>query len=515
MRAVINKTPVVIEKVNETWIKINTDDKEVLTKISDKFTFYTDAAKFSKNKYWDGKIRLFKKREKLLYIGLFPYVKDYLENYLNCDVISDYNVFSDDIHLVNKDVMNFLKSTKLHLGGKRILPYKDQMKAFVKSIHEPKGMTISPTSSGKSLIIYLQTIFMKHVDPKSKTLIIFPTTTLIEQMLQDFVEYSNNPEFENEVQKIYGGATTVIDKNIVFSTWQSIMNEDAEYFEQFDAVIVDECHGGDAKNMKKILELSVNARYKRGYTGTLKETKLHKLVLVGVFGRAYESITYRELREQGRISDCVIKVHQLGYPKSERKFVHKMNYQEEMMHIGAHLGRNDYLTKFLNGLEGNKLVLFQRIENHGHIMLKSFQDYAIANGIDPNTIYYVDGKTKTASRNEIRKLIENNNGVTIFASYQTFSTGINIKNLQHVVLGSPYKSKIKILQSIGRGLRKDGKANEVEIHDIVDDFANSLDKLNYSMQQFNSRLRTYCQMEFIVELIQGTVSLDVEGRNAT
>ena len=428
-------------------------------------------------------------------------------------VQSDYNYTEGIREDITKLALNFVKENPVHLNGNRIFPYKDQIKAFIQSIVEPKGITLSPTSSGKSLIIYLQTQYIKENFPNSKTLVVFPTTTLIEQMVGDFVEYANNDTMESDIQKIYGfkGSTTEVQKNLVFSTWQSICDQDPEYFEQFDAVIVDECHGGEAKNMKKILELSVNSLFKRGYTGTLKETKLHKLVLVGVFGRAYESITYKELREQGRISDCVIKVHQIGYKKDERKIVHKMNYQEEMMYIGEHLGRNKYLTSLMDSLSGNKLILFQRIENHGHIMRDSFIQYAKDNGLDPENVYYVDGKTKTESRNQVRDIVEKKNGVVILASYQTFSTGINIKNLQHVVLGSPYKSKIKILQSIGRGLRKDGKENEVEIHDIVDDFSMGLSKLNYSMNQFNSRLKTYCSMEFLVQLISADIKYGVDG----
>lgn len=369
--------------------------------------------------------------------------------------------------------------------------------SFIESMKYPKGLTVSPTGSGKSLSIYLQVQYLKFKNPNTKILCLFPTTTLIEQMYDDFEDYSNIDQ-KNNIQKIYSfkGSTKNVEKGIIFSTWQSIYKQSKDYFEQFDAVIVDEVHGADAKYIKSIINSSVNAVYKRGYTGTLKDTQIHLMTLTGLFGKIYEAITYDELREQGRISKSKINIHHLCYNVTERKDVCKMNYQEEMIHLGTHEGRAKYLAKEAFTQKGNKLLLFQRIENHGHILLEEFKAYAKTHGFDENQVFYVDGKTKTKDRNDIRKLVEDNDDVILLASYQTFSTGINIKNLQHVYLASPYKSKIKVLQSIGRGLRKDGKDNYVNLHDIVDDFSVSMSKMNYSMKQFTSRLQIYCANGF-------------------
>jgi len=384
------------------------------------------------------------------------------------------------------DVAEFIKNTPFEIGT----PYKDQIKAIVKAAKSPKGLTLSPTSSGKSAIIYYSTQYILNKIPDCKILVLYPTTTLIAQMEQDFFEYSGG-KTENTIQQIYAfkGATKEVGKQVVFSTWQSLHKLDDSYFEQFDAVIVDEVHHGDAKCLKSIIQRCTNAVYKRGYTGTLKDVQLHVMELMGLFGPVYESITYEQLVEQNRISKCDIKIHHLEYDKTESKIVKRMNYQEEMIHIGEHKKRNEYLVKDVSAESGNKLILFQRIENHGHHLKEAF---------DGMKVFYVDGSIATEERDNIRKVMEENDDVILLASYQTFSTGINIKNIQHVYFASPYKSKVKVLQSIGRGLRKDGKDNHVVVHDIVDDFSLNLAKQNYCMKQFSDRLKIYYSNGFNV-----------------
>jgi superfamily II DNA or RNA helicase len=341
-----------IEKLNEVYNKIHCDPS-VAHELNDYFTFDVPGAKFMpafQNKVWDGKIRLFNLMSCTLYGGLNSYVEEFCRsrNYV-VDYTNDLS--SDEFSLKEaKDFVEKLKPT--------MQPRDYQMEAFVHAVRERRALLLSPTSSGKSFIIYL---LMRYYS--ARTLIIVPTTSLVSQLFSDFADYG----FESDkfVHRIYAGQDKQTNKPITISTWQSIYKMDKKYFEQFDVVIGDEAHLFKAKSLITIMTKLDKCKYRFGFTGTLDGTSTNKLVLEGLFGTVRVVTTTSELIENKYAADFKIKAIVLSYSDEIRQLVSKMNYQGEMDYIVRLEARNRFVRNLALSLEGNTLLLFQFVDKHG------------------------------------------------------------------------------------------------------------------------------------------------------
>ena len=184
-----------------------------------------------------------------------------------------------------------------------------QRNAFIHAMQKRRALLLSPTSSGKSLIIYL--LFRQLYEYQNlKGLIIVPTTSLVEQLYSDFDDYASFNDFnvEDKVHRIYQGKERYTNKPLTISTWQSLYKMPPEYFEQFDYVIGDEAHNFKAQSLTTIMTSCVNSKYRIGLTGTLDGTKTHKLVLEGLFGTVKTVTTTKELIDNNQISPLNIKI---------------------------------------------------------------------------------------------------------------------------------------------------------------------------------------------------------------
>ena len=314
-----------------------------------------------------------------------------------------------------------------------------------------------------------------------KTLILVPTTSLVEQMYTDFEDYGWSSG--TYCQKVYQGYTTKVDKDVVISTWQSIYKMPRKYFDQFGCVIGDEAHMFKAKSLTGIMTKMHYCKYRFGLTGTLDGTQTHQLVLEGLFGVVEKVVTTKELIDKNTLADLKIKCIILKH-KNIRE---KMTYAEELDFIVTNEKRTNFVVNLLHHLNGNTLCLFQLVEKHGKIINDKMKG-------DEN-VYFVYGGTNTSEREDIRSLVEKNTNSTTIASYGTFSTGINIRNINNIVLASPSKSKIRVLQSIGRGLRRSETKDSVLIYDIADDISYN-DRRNFTLNHFAERLNIYNEEQF-------------------
>ena len=168
-----------------------------------------------------------------------------------------------------------------------------------------------------------------------------------------------------------------------------------------------------------------------------------------------------------------------------------MSYAEELEYIVTNKQRLDFVCNLLRHLRGNTLCLFQLVEKHGKILYNELKE-------DEN-VYFVYGGTDTSAREKIRGLVETHTNSTTIASYGTFSTGINIRNINNIVLASPSKSKIRVLQSIGRGLRRSEIKDSILIFDIADDISYK-ERRNYTLNHFTERLNIYNEEQFDYEI---------------
>ena len=478
-----------VTKYNESYIKCTSEDLGLLQELSEFFTFKVPGASFMPSvraKRWDGQIRLFSKATGKLYYGLLPYVEHFIEN--RGGTIIREGLEKPTSGSLSDSFSKFV--SKILTKSIEIRDY--QLSAFSYAINNKRAILLSPTASGKSLIIYCIIRLMTTLEKRS--LLIVPTTSLVEQMYKDFEDYGWVPD--QHVQRKYYGYEIDESKPVVISTWQSLATFDKKYFEQFDCVVGDEAHLYKSKELQKIMSACVNAKYRIGTTGTLDDSKVHKLVLEGLFGRVHNVTTTRELIDKNQLADLKIQCLILKYPKEECQHVKKLNYQEEMDYIVSHEKRNRFIRNLTKTRTGNTLVLFQYVEKHGKVLYD-----LIGDTLDHQTrkLFFVYGGTETKDRETVRSITENENNAIIVASYGTFSTGINIRNLHNVIFASPTKSKIRILQSLGRGLRLGNNKVKANLYDIADDFSYK-ERKNFTLNHFMERINTYSEQEFDYEL---------------
>ena len=473
-----------IHELDEVYVKFECE-KSLAQELSDYFTFYVPGYQFSpafKSKFWDGKIRLADLRNFTIYRGLVPYIKKFCSERNYSLSIDDKVSITENFSLI--EAVDFIKT----LGLPESIEVRDyQLQAFVQSIRNKRLMILSPTGSGKSLILYIILRYLQEADFK-KGLLIVPTTSLVEQMYSDFVSYGYDAE--GNVHRQYAGKEKSTDKLLTIVTWQSIYKYPKEYFEQFDFVLGDESHLYKAKSLTTIMAGLTNASYRIGCTGTLDGTQTHKLVLEGLFGPVYQATTTKQLIDNKQLADFKIKCLILKYPEHICKISKQWDYNTEKEYIVLNKARNDFIKNLTLSLEGNTLILFQLVEKHGKDLYASIKALA-----GKRHVFFVYGGTDVEIRESIRSITEKQNDAIIVASYGTFSTGVNIRNLHNIIFASPSKSRVRNLQSIGRGLRIGDNKTEATLFDIADDFRVGK-HANYTLKHFIERVKIYDDEKF-------------------
>jgi superfamily II DNA or RNA helicase len=470
---------IVISKVNEVYVKVHCERGEAM-EISEYFTFFVPGYKFMpafRNKIWDGKIRLFNMQNHEIYYGLLPYIENFCNERgytFSCD-----NTMPGADEFSAEEAMSFIDTL-----GLPFLPRDYQLKAFLYAVRNRRGLLLSPTASGKSLIIYLLARYLN-----TKTLIIVPTISLVAQLTKDFKDYGFDSD--EHVHQIFAGSAKHTDKQIVISTWQSIYKMPKEWFDQFDVVIGDEAHQFKAKSLTTIMANMTDCAYRIGLTGTLDGTQTHKLVLEGLFGVVKSVTTTKDLIDSGALAKFRIKALILKHTKDQCKAHSKDKYQDEIDYLVSSEARNKFIRNLAISLKGNTLVLFQLVEKHGK-KLHALITQAAEEG---RPIFFVHGGVGVDEREEVRRITEEESNAIIVASYGTFSTGINIKNLHNVIFASPSKAKIRVLQSIGRGLRLGKDKDVATLFDIADDLTHKSRK-NFTLDHFVERMKIYTAEKF-------------------
>ena len=484
-----------VKKKNHAFLHVDCEPS-VANELCDFFTFYVPGYQFMpayKNKMWDGKIRLYDTRTKELYAGLFRYVKEFAEvegRDYGLELLHDpyYGMPGTE----SDPDLSFIKDLHLTVNDVKIQPRDYQLDAIDYGLKHKNGLLVSPTASGKSLIIYI--LLRWYLENRDKNvLLVVPTTSLVEQLYSDFEDYSKYDDFnvEENCHKIYSGKEKITKKRVVITTWQSIYKLQANWFSNFGMVIGDEAHNFKAKSLISIMTKLRDAEYRFGTTGTLDGTQTHKLVLEGLFGPAYYVTTTKQLMDKGSLADLDISVLLLKYSEQARQAFGKKKYQEEIDYIVAHEKRNKFITNLALDQDGNTLVLFQYVEKHGKPLYNMILDGAHKR----RKIFYVSGETGTDTREQVRRITENEKNAIIVASLGTFSTGINIRNLHNIIFASPSKSQIKILQSIGRGLRKSDDGRATRLYDIADDL-HWKSRKNYTLEHAGERIKIYTKERF-------------------
>jgi superfamily II DNA or RNA helicase len=482
---------ILISKKDEVYAKI-TCERHIAQELSEFFTFFVPGYQFVpafRNRVWDGKIRLYNLQTSMLYRGLLPYIEQFCESreYIfeyedGLDIEDEYSVYH---------AKKFIGELNIHARGEPIEVREHQIEAYIHAMQKRRSLLLSPTASGKSLIIYL--IFQQLYKYQNlKGLVIVPTTSLVEQLYSDFADY-NNENMELFLHRIYQGKEKDTDKPLTISTWQSLYKLPKEYFEQFDYIIGDEAHLFKAQSLTTILTSCVNAKYRIGLTGTLDGTKTHKLVLEGLFGPVKKVITTRELIDKQQVSDFEIKCLILKHDDDVCLRMKDSTYQEEIQYLISNENRNKFIKNLAVSLGNNTLILYQMVDKHGQILYDMIKD---TKNIGDRKVFFIHGGTDVADREEVRRIMEIENDAIVVASFGTFSTGINIRNLHNIIFASPSKSRVRNLQSIGRGLRQSEGKEKAVLYDIADDLRYKK-HMNFTLKHFVERVKIYNEEQFV------------------
>tara|TARA_R110000822_G_scaffold125127_4_gene259687 strand:- start:1658 stop:3061 length:1404 start_codon:yes stop_codon:yes gene_type:complete len=452
--------------------------------LSSYFEFEVPGASFIPSvraKMWDGKIRLFNVNTMQIYKGLLTKIKKFAADREYEVIVHDG--IDDTIDIPLNGLEKFLTEGKWK-------PRDYQLRAVAHAVRNHRALILSPTASGKSFIIYC---LLKYYLRKTckKALVIVPTTSLVAQLNGDFNDYSEERQFYYTHLVTAGQAKSVDEAKIIISTWQSIYKQPKSYFDQFDIIIGDEAHLFKATSLTKIMEKMVDCKYRFGFTGTLDGTVTNKLVLEGMFGPVMRVITTKELIDNKTLSDFRIKCLVLKYDDATRKVVKNSTYQAEMDFIVSHAKRNAFLKNLTLTRKGNTLLLFQYVDKHGRILYDMISEAAE----EGRQVFFIYGGVDADTRESVRAITEKENNAVIIASYGTFSTGINIRNLHNVIFASPSKSRVRNLQSIGRGLRKGDDKEVATLYDVSDDLSWKSWN-NHTLKHFAVRVKMYNEENF-------------------
>lgn len=428
---------------------------------------------------WDGMVRLFNLKTGLFPMGLITdlfrllkknevlYEVDKLVQLVRYD--SQIDVFEDEIAPILK-----------------MEPYDYQWEAFLKSIKLNRSLVLSVTGSGKSFIIYLIIRFLL-MHTQEKILISVPSINLVKQMRSDFCEYEIDGFVCSECYELSSGASKTTNKRVIISTWSMLLRCDAEFYTQFGSFISDECHQASSDALGKIISQLGHVKFRFGFTGTLDGSKSHEMQCRSWFGPIIKASTTKDLMDRDILAPLEIAAIDLRYDENECTAVSKLDYQNEIQYIIKHEKRNELLIDLALSQENNTLLLFNMVDKHGMKLYEKAKEKAHEYG---KHVHLIIGAISGDDREDIRGLMERNNNVVLFASFGTMSVGVNIKNLHSLILAHPFKARIRVLQSIGRTLRKLSNDKKAMIYDLMDNFCHKK-KQNHTYKHGLQRLKIY------------------------
>lgn len=479
---------------------------DIACEIRDEFSYRPNGYQFTpkyKIGLWDGYLRLFSPHIGLLPLGLiYPFMQWAQSKGYTLHIDTHNGKFIERF-----DIDGFLANQDQWC---RFEPYDYQIDAFRNMLVNNRALCLSPTGSGKSLIQFMLCRFLlEHTD--YKILLSVPTTQLVEQMVSDFADYEQPTDpfkVSEQCHKVYNGIDPKTDKRVVVSTWQSMFKQSADYLNQFECYICDEAHKADGKSISGMIAKMAQTNILRfGLTGTLNGTKCHEMQLRALFGNIIKTRSTRQLMKDGNLASldirCIMYDYQdhaylkeaLSVPKGKNQGTAK--YLAEIDAITTYPPRMEAVLNLTMTRSHNTLVLFNFVEGHGKPMFEAAKAIAAKYNRE---VFYISGETPVEERELIRSKFAGQDNIVLFASYGTFSAGINVKNVHNLILAHPTKSVIRLLQSIGRVLRiADGKT-KATLYDIVDDMSRGRKQKNYLYNQFVERLGIYEEQQFDYEI---------------
>lgn len=399
-----------------------------------------------------------------------------------------------------------------------LYPRDYQIEAAYKILFAKRSVGELCTGAGKSLVIFMVFSYLLTTEPNHRFLLIVPSISLVTQAISDFTEYNGllNKKINLRFQELGDSAkprSDISTCNVVVGTYQSLSSPDSKFFQileanhkttydsfikSFTIVGCDETHTVKCTSIQKILELTI-AEQRFGVTGTIPSDKLENFTILKELGPCVIKITANQLIEQNHISDIEINILKIKWGNNEIlsnlydaltnpniEGAQVLGFEKRM--IQASKQRLQFIKNLAQKMQNTSLILFQHIE-YGNLLYDTLK----ANMKIP--VLYIDGSVDKDTREYIRQHLETDGDKILIASFGTFSTGINVKNIHNIIFTESYKSEIIVQQSIGRGLRKHKDKDKLRLFDIVDDLS-SCGATNFSLKHSAERIKIYNDKKF-------------------
>jgi superfamily II DNA or RNA helicase len=348
------------------------------------------------------------------------------------------------------------------------LNLRDYQENIVKEcLFTGRGTIILATAGGKTLTSasLISKIYQLYMSPYNKQdfrcLFIVPDRGLASQTYQDFIDYG----VPFKVSKWTGDDDLDLSSNVIVSNLGILQskNSNLDWLEDIDLLIVDEVHKIRKGNKVNDILKKIKTPYRFGFTGTMPEESLDQWNIIGKIGPViYEKNSY-DLRQDNYVSNASIQVIKLLHKNVPKKTDGGNAYREELEYLTTSIFRNELIAKLAKGLNQNSLIMVDYIQ-HGELLFDIVQRM-----MPEKQCFFIRGEVEVEERDRVRQLMEANSNVVVVAISKIFSTGINIKNLHYIIFACGGKAKIKIVQSIGRGLRLHKDKTKLIIFDITDD----------------------------------------------
>jgi superfamily II DNA or RNA helicase len=475
-----------IEKVNNVYGRVTTNHPTIFGELYKYMSIYADDYRFMpkyKMGVWDGKIPFINKSG-YFQKGLLKYVYNFIKNEDICIEV--------DPALMERCEATDLADITNEWMNEKYVPYRHQFEGALAALKYQNCILEHATSSGKSLTMSILIMYNLKKNRAKKILVLVPGIGLVEQLSADFIDYGVPSKL---IGKYYQDIKEP-EKTIVISTWQS-MYKQTELIKDFDMILVDEAHGVKAAMVRSVSENAINASMRIGCTGTMPDTKCPRMQIEGALGPVVHTMTARQLIDEKQASDIKIKIPYITYPKKITAKINKVSFDLEKEWLEKNDTRNEIIKKIVlkhHAADHNALILVEHLD-HADALLAKFKD------IEGTTAFLVTGATPSVEREQVRQFTNVNKKVVIIATYGVFSVGVSINRLHTIIFASAGKSKIKTLQSIGRGLRLHKEKRKLILYDIGDN-------LHYSDKHLQERINIYDKAEFEIDMFE--INLDKE-----
>jgi len=445
---------------DEVNVKIEGLDLSTRKKLVDKFKFEIPGARYQPSVRlgrWDGKVAFFQLSGSS-YINLLPEILPILEDQGYDVDIEDARTYSTNFEFdqVAEDSFADTVWPKSHpRAGEPIMLRDYQVEILNCFLSNPQSVQEIATGAGKTI---MTAALSKSVEPYGRSIIIVPNKSLVTQTEEDYINLGLDVG-------VYFGDRKEFGKTHTICTWQSLnillkntKNYEAEvtigdFIEGVVCVMVDEVHMAKADALKTLLTgVFAHVPIRWGLTGTIPKEKYEHVSIFCSLGNVVGKLSASELQEAGHLANCHVNVVQLI------DHVEYSNYQTELKYLTETQGRIDYLANLIQTVNetGNTLVLVDRIAT-GKLLAERLGDRAV----------FVSGSTKGAARKEEYDEFAISDDKIAIATYGIAAVGLNIPRIFNLVLLEPGKSFVRVIQSIGRGIRKAEDKDHVQIWDIT------------------------------------------------